>query len=789
MRVNILKKPAIRKGAIALTILPVVAYYFCLPEKLFNDPYSTVIVSAGDELLGATIAADGQWRFPVSDTVPYKFAEALVAFEDKRFWSHPGVDPLSMARAAKQNFSAGQVISGGSTLTMQVIRLSRKGKPRTWFEKLLEVVLATRLELRSTKREILALYSAHAPFGGNVVGLEAACWRYFGSDPRSLSWAQAALLAVLPNAPSMIHPGRNRALLKIKRDRLLDKLEANGLIDPFTCTLAKTENIPGEPLPLPRLAPHLLDRAIAEGHAGTRVRSTVNHVLQERVAELVREHHEKHSANHVYNAAAIVLRVQTGEVVAYVGNVEGLTGHGNAVDIVQAPRSTGSILKPILFAAMLDEGKILPGTIIPDIPTMINGFAPKNFSRQYDGAVPANKALIRSLNVPAVHMLREFRYEKFHRLLREVGMTTITQGPDHYGLSLILGGAEGTLWEVTGVYASMARTLNNYFQHAGVNRYSKGDFHSPRYMQEPFEAESLEQHSWLSAASIYLTFETLKELYRPGEETGWRHFSSSRDVAWKTGTSFGLRDAWAVGVTPEYAVGVWVGNADGEGRPGLTGTDVAAPLLFDIFSALPRGGGWFERPTPELRRVTTCRLSGYRASPRCTETDSIWITTGGLETMACPFHKTVHLTQDFRYRVHSDCASLSSMKHVNWFVLPPVEEYYYRQKNLSYHSLPPFRPDCEASSSEVAMDMVYPRPGARIFIPRNLDGQPGSSIFEVAHREPAKAVYWHLDGVYIGCTRNYHHLALAPGEGKHVLIIVDENGEAIERRFEVISEM
>ncbi len=299
------------------------------------------------------------------------------------------------------------------------------------------------------------------------------------------------------------------------------------------------------------------------------------------------------------------------------------------VDIIKSRRSTGSILKPFLFAAMLDEGKILQRTLVPDVPTIINGFSPKNFSKEYDGAVPANKALIRSLNIPAVHMLRTYRYEKFHSLLKNMGMNTLDRSPDHYGLSLILGGAEGTLWDITGMYASMARTLNNYWEHPGKNRYNRSDFHPPHYIEPRHESDlnqggsegNLEATSWLSAAAIFQTFDALKEVYRPGEESGWRYFSSSKKIAWKTGTSFGFRDAWAVGVTPHYAVGVWVGNADGEGRPGLTGTDAAAPLMFDIFSQLKerflvsssraRDGKDYNLPSERLSKFYVVQRSRY----------------------------------------------------------------------------------------------------------------------------------------------------------------------------------
>jgi penicillin-binding protein 1C len=439
---------------------------------------------------------------------------------------------------------------------------------------------------------------------------------------------------------------------------------------------------------------------------------------------------------------------------------------------------------------MLDEGKLLPSMLLPDVPLLINGFAPKNFSHGHDGAVHADKALIRSLNIPAVNMLRDYRYEKFHTLMKNIGMTTLRQPPDHYGLSIILGGAEGTLWDITGMYASMARTLENYFAYPGYRRYVKSDFHSPCYIVSDNNegTRTLDESSWLNASSIYFTMETLKEVYRPGEESGWRYFSSSKKIAWKTGTSFGFRDAWAVGVTPDHVVGVWVGNADGEGRAGLTGTDAAAPILFDIFSQL-KGNRWFQQPQPEMAEVVICKMSGYKASAVCAEVESTWIPKPGLATRLCPHHKTIHLSVDLKYQVHDGCVSVSAMRHINWFVLPPVQEYYYKRVNVSYKLLPPFRPDCQKTENFVPMDMVYPKNNARVFIPRELDGNPGRSVFELAHRNPNATVFWHLDGKFVGSTKTIHHLALNPGEGKHILTAVDEEGSSIERSFIVISKM
>lgn len=776
--------------ALAVAVLGLgLFFFFALPDPLFDDPYSTVLEDRNGNLLSASIAVDGQWRFPQQRFVPEKFTAAIVTFEDKRFYSHPGFDLMATARALQQNMAAGKVVSGGSTLTMQVIRLMRKNHSRTVWEKLLEMVMAVRLELSYSKEEILALYASHAPFGGNVVGIEAASWRYFGRRLDQLSWAEAAMLAVLPNNPSLIHLNKNRDLLRAKRDRLLGRLKASGKLDEIELALAKSEELPVQPISLPRHAKHLLTRAIQEGHQQKRISSTVDEQLQLQVERVVHDHYRRISGNQVFNAAAVILKVSSGEVMAYVGNTDAGPQHGEMVDVVNSPRSTGSILKPFLFAAMLDDGKFLPQTLVPDVPTVISGFSPKNFSRNYDGAVPADKALIRSLNIPAVLELQAYRYEKFYDLLRNIGFTSLTRKADHYGLSLVLGGAEATLWEITSAYASLARALNNYFEYPGAKRYHKSDFHSAYYLQtsegKSYKDELLSSN-WLNAASIWLTMETLKEVYRPGEQTGWQYFNSSKPVAWKTGTSFGFRDGWAVGTNPEYTVGVWVGNADGEGRPGLTGTEMAAPILFDLFALLP-GQSWFQKPAGELEEIEVCSQSGQRLSVFCGEGNLQSIPLSGLQTPACSYHRRIHLTKDQKFQVNLSCESSNNMTSSDWFVLPPVQEYYFKARNLSYKSLPPAKPGCMSASGIAAMDLVYPKPGATIFVPRELDGEPGMALFQAAHRSLNSTVYWHLDGNFIGTTQKTHNLSLSAAIGQHILTLVDDEGEIITQSFKILA--
>ena len=738
--------------------------------------------------MGAKISADQQWRFPESDTVPGKFKIAITQYEDRYFRYHPGFNPAAIVRAAWLNIRNRRIVSGGSTISMQVIRLMRKNRSRTFTEKIIETFLAFRLECTHSKKDILRLYASHAPFGGNVVGLDAAAWRYFGNDAPHLSWAEAATLAVLPNSPGLIYPGRNPRFLLAKRNHLLDLLFSRGIIDGSTHELAKSERLPERPFPLPQMAPHLLDRTVKEGHKGTRVCSTVDLALQKRVNDILGIHSIGLRANEIHNAAALVLDAKTGNVLAYAGNIPGTSAreHGNNVDIITSPRSTGSILKPFLYAAMLNDGLLLPNTLVPDIPMQIGGFIPENYNLQYDGAVPAKMALSRSLNIPAVKMLQTYGYDQFYALLRKIGMTTLSHQADHYGLSIILGGAEANLWDLAGIYASMARTLSHYTDNG--SGYSKTDFHPPVYMirDEKNQSSFTDQASWFDAGSIWLTFEAMVEVSRPDAEQQWQTFSSSHKIAWKTGTSFGNRDAWSVGVTPEYVVAVWVGNASGEGRPGLTGVGVAAPVLFDIFKTLPPTT-WFETPVEALMKVPVCRYSGYRATSICEFIDSAWIQKPGAKTLPCPFHQVIHLDKTGQWQVNSNCESPGNMQHVSWFVLPPVQEWYFRNKNPFYKVLPPFRSDCGGNAERKNMEIIYPKNNSKIYIPVDLDGKPGSTVFKVAHRNPAITIYWHVDDRFTGTTSQVHQMALSPAFGKHKLTLVDQNGERISIGFEVIS--
>ena len=755
------------------------------PFPRFKAPLSTVVEAGDGSLLGARIADDGQWRFPGTGQVPVKFEKSLLTFEDSWFYYHPGINPVSILRALRNNIKAGEVVSGGSTITMQVARISRGNKPRSYSEKIIEILSALKLEMFSSKKKILQLYTSNAPFGGNTVGLEAAAWRYTGKSSVDITWAEAAALAMLPNSPALVYPGKNQEILKRRRDALLKRLYERKYIDSITLVLALDEPLPGEPKALPSKAPHLTDHFFMTNR-GEMIKTTIDPALQERATDILNAHQKDLAGNYIFNSACLIVEVETGNVLAYVGNstLEDSQTHSGDVDIIHSLRSTGSILKPILYAGIQQSGDILPNTLIADVPTRFPGFSPKNFDQSYSGAVSASSALSQSLNIPAVKMLQKYNPGKFLDLLHKTGFTTFNKPADYYGLSLILGGGETSLWDLTGVYASLSRVLNRYLN---MKKYYREDYHSPVLIRktDTKTIKTEETDPPLSASSIWLTYEALQKVNRPESESGWQYFSSSPDLAWKTGTSFGFRDGWAVGTTPRYVVGVWVGNATGEGRPGLTGITAAAPLMFDLVNMMG-SGAWFNTPYEDLTMIRVCSRSGFRAGTDCQETDEIQACVNGLRSEICPYHQIVHLNKSKTLQVTSDCVSPDEIINESWFVLPPAMEYFYRKKHPEYKILPPVGQGCSLSKNIPVMEFIYPTAGIKIFIPRDQTGELTRVITEVVHRNPSKKIFWHLDETYIGTTQFIHQLEMLAGSGNHILTAVDEDGNMVRCGFTVI---
>ncbi|MCH8544296.1 MAG: penicillin-binding protein 1C [Alcanivorax sp.] len=779
------RRNGLRLGGLLLAAGLLTLLAWPLPRPLFYVPYANALLDRDGRLLGATIAADEQWRFAPVAEVPPRFAQALLQFEDRRFYRHPGIDPLAIARATRDNLQQGRVVSGGSTLTMQLARqLARQHgevRARTLPTKLYEAWLALRLELRYSKDELLALYVSHAPFGGNVVGLNAASWRYFDRPPDDLSWAEAAVLAVLPNNPALLHPGRNRDALARRRDALLTALFEAGEMDALSYRLALVEPLPDAPRPLPRLAPHLmatLQRGNAERSTGFYV-SQLDSRLQRGVSDIADRHGRQLGRRGIHDLAVLVVDHRDLTVRAYVGNHDAgeASRSGASMDLVRRPRSNGSLLKPFLYALMLDDGLLLPETLVADIPTQFAGYSPENFDRLHRGAVPAREALTRSLNVPMVRMLREYGVERFHDQLRQFGLTTLFRAPEDYGLTLILGGSEASLWELTALYANLVAGARDGIAHQQRMPALLRDQLGPTGRAPP-----------VGQGASWLTLEAMLDVARPGQDSVWRQYGSSQPIAWKTGTSFGLRDGWAIGSNGHYTVGVWVGNAQGQGVPDLTGTLAAAPVMLEVFSLLG-AAPWLPTPHWALQTVQVCEVDGYLVSRDCPARPAT-APRGSHFSQVSPHYRTLHRDAD-GYRVHAGCESPMRMTSEAHFQLPPSQEFFWRSHQPAYASAPPWRQDCLTGladySDDKPMALLYPQDGTRVMVPVDLDGRLGRVLFRAVHRDARARVQWHINNDYQGETRHFHEQALMLPPGWHQIVLVDQHGQRLVQWVKVLA--
>ena len=770
----------------ALVIIVLISsWWYSLPQVLFSVPYSSILLDRNNQLLEARIASDEQWRFPPNKTLPSSYIKAVLLFEDKHFYDHSGVDWLALGRATAQNIEAKKVVSGASTISMQVIRLARASQKdmansRTLTTKLIETLQALRLEFSYNKQQILNLYASHAPFGGNVVGISAASWRYFGRAPENLSWAESALLAVLPNRPNYLRPGKNQQKLKQKRDRLLTRLQLAGEFDPLELSLAISEPLPDKILAFPKRAPHLLETLIENNERGL-IKTSLNGSLQAQVQSVANSYAQRLLNAQITHLAAVVMDNKTGLPIAYIGN-SGFNHHpysGKGIDLLHRSRSTGSILKPMLYASMLQQGEITPLQLVEDTPTKFKGYQPENYDLKFRGVVPAKKALAKSLNIPAVNMLKQHGIKPFYDFLESRGMSTLHRNADDYGLPLILGGAEGTLWEMTNLYMQLARVAQNL----PAEKISK----LPGLKLEEQSGIHVLKADNLSAGAAWLTLEALLEVGRPGNESRWRQFSNRRQVAWKTGTSYGFRDGWAIGTTAEYTIGVWTGNAEGGGVPGLTGTQAAAPLLFELFNLLPKTH-WFNKPEYDLRQVRVCKNDGFLATPYC-ESTIIDLPKGSDYSKVSPFHVRIHTDTQQHYRVSSLCEPVHKLSSHNWFTLPPHIAFYYQKFHSEYRPMPKWRQDClNFMSAQSPISFIYPNKGTQIYLPVTMNGNRTKMVSELAHQYAASQVYWYLDQQYLGKTQQIHQMEMSPGLGKHELLVVDEAGNQQLLRFEVLSQ-
>lgn len=544
---------------------------------------STVVLDREGRLLRPFLTADGRWKLPVGvDDVDPRYLAMLKAFEDRRFDSHAGIDPLGLARAAGQILLNGRIVSGGSTLTMQVARLLEPREERSLGAKLRQAVRAVELERRFTKPEILGLYLTLAPFGGNLEGVRAASFAYFGKEPKRLSTAEAALLVALPQSPETRRPDRFGEAARKARERVLARVEQAGLATASEVAAARDEPLPGARKPFPNLAPHVAEQVVAEAPAMRRHRLSLDARLQAGLEGLARER----SLGLAPQVSIAILAVdnETGEVRASVGGVDYFAAErAGSLDLTRALRSPGSALKPFIYALAFDNGIAHPETMLEDRPARYGIYVPENFDMTFQGMVSARKALQFSLNVPAVELLSALGPQRFLSRLRDAGVAiAMPREGGAPGLAVGLGGLGITLQDLTRLYVGLARggeMLPLRVRQAGDTEPTA---------TPPVPGGGRENARLVDPVAAWYVADTLLGAPPPLNAMPGR-------IAYKTGTSYGYRDAWAVGFDRKHTIGVWVGRADNGAVPGLVGRSVAAPILFDAFARL----GLDPRPFPQ----------------------------------------------------------------------------------------------------------------------------------------------------------------------------------------------
>jgi penicillin-binding protein 1C len=734
------------------------------PEELLVRPPARVVLDRAGEPLRFFLAADERWRLPVSlDEVPPELIEALVSSEDRWFYRHPGVNPLAIMRAAVHNLRARRVVSGASTLSMQVARMIEPS-PRTLGAKVREAFRALQLEARCSKGEILELYLNLAPYGGNVEGVGAAAYFYFGKTPAQLSLGEIALLVTLPRSPRAYDPQLHPEAARRARDRVLDQLGQRGALDAPAIAEGRRQPLPEKRRRPPFEAPHFTRLAAQQEPATARIATTLDSRLQTLAERQLARAVGTLRQEGIPNGAVVVVETATGVLRAMVGsaNFFDVATQGQ-VNGALARRSPGSTLKPYLYALALDQGEILPATLLLDIPTDFAGYVAENYDGQYRGPVEAREALARSLNAPAVRLLNQVGLSSFLELLRQAGLTTLDRPAGNYGLPLVLGACEVSLLELTGLYAGLARG---------------GKFWPVRWRggeEEPAGAGK----ALISPEAAWLVTEILLEVERPDLPDSWTLGRDVPAVAWKTGTSYGHRDAWAVGSSGRYTIGVWVGSFDGRPFRGISGARHAAPLLFDLFRALEPGGSSL-RPPPALRlgTVEVCALSHEGPGPLCPRRLAVASIPGRSRLSLCRQHRRALADAATGELLPAGCGGRGERRWREYIAQPPELVAWWRSQGQALPDPPRVARDCAGTP---------PGPGPHIVSPdsrtpyRLRSGVPlaDQRLPLIAEADQAvERLYWYRDGILVGAGPPSKPLFLRPTPGRHRLVVTDDLGRS-----------
>jgi len=746
---------------------------FPFPEQKLHRPPAQIVLDREGEPLRIFLARDDKIRFPVTlDEVPPELVRALIASEDRSYDRHIGVSPGAVLRATLSNLKARRVVSGASTIPMQIARMAEPRR-RSLGAKMIESLRAIQLTAHHSKRELLEIYLNLAPYGSNIEGVGAASFFYFGKEPRRLSLGEIALLTTLPRSPNRYDPLRDAQGARLARDRVLEQLCQRGAFTEAEIAEARRQELPSERRRIPFVAPHWCELARRGDPNATRLPTTLDRRLQRIAEQRVGARAAELQARGIENAAVVVIENETREVHALVGSANFFDDrHGGQNNGAIARRSPGSALKPFLYARAIDAGHLVPESYLLDIPTDYRGYVAENYDGTYRGRVTMREALVQSLNAPAVRVVSEEGVDSFLGLLRRGGLRTLDRSAADYGLPLILGAGEVRLIDLTNLYATLAQ----------------GGKHRAVVTERRLPAGRLAGVSpairLFSEESAALITEMLCDLRRPDMPQGWELTADAPRIAWKTGTSYGHRDAWSIGFSSRYTIGVWVGNFDGHGVKGLSGTEHAAPLLFDLFRAIDRTSVAKPR-LPRIEAIEVCALSHRLPTPHCIDRVTIQRIAGVSRLTACDEHRLLIVDATLGERLTGDCvASRTSVARV--FAVDPPELVSYRRANgEQVATLPHISAACRDVDDEQRPRIVSPDPSTPYRIRREapleyqeirLTAQSGSDVTDL---------YWYQDGVLLATQSPGKSVFVSPKTGTHRVSVVDDLGRSDSVTYEV----
>ncbi len=726
---------------------------FPLPDKI---EYSTVITDNKGDIINAYLTRDQQWRMKTElNEISPLLRKTIIAKEDKYFYSHPGVNPLAVIRAFFKNIFRMKRTSGASTITMQVARALEPGRRTIWV-KIREMFRAFQLEWKYSKKEILQMYLNLVPYGGNIEGVKAASLLYFNKNPDHLSLAEITALSIIPNRPSSLVIGKNNDLIVQERNRWLKKFAKDNVFSEKEIEDAINEPLTATRESVPHYIPHLAYKLKRERQNDI-IKTNIDLNTQLKTEKLVEDYVRNLKLRNIKNAAVIIIDNHTRNIITYVGSSSFRdTTDAGQVNGANAVREPGSTLKPLLYALCFDEGLLTPKKVITDVPVNYEGYAPENYDQKFNGNVTIEFALEHSLNIPAVKGLKSLGIKRFIQKLTDCNFRQVQKDRNKLGLSLILGGCGATLEELTGLFSSFA---NN------------GIYISPSFTQDDSGGVS---KNIVSPAAAYMVTDILSRVNRPDFPLNWQATEHMPKIAWKTGTSYGRRDAWSIGYNKNFTVGIWTGNFSGVGVADLSGANIATPLLFKIFNTIDYNSDkeWFSQPGDcDIRKV--CSETGLLPSDHCSNLVTDYFIPLVSSNKVCNNWQEISVSADEKISFCNSCLPKTGYKKKWYKIIDPDMESWYRENKISYLSIPPHNPDCEKIFKGAAPLIISPVNGSEYLISKK-NPEPLQLTCKTAN--DVSKVYWYIDNKFYKVSYAGEKLFFMPVEGPVKISCTDDKG-------------